>query len=539
MVKLTIDNREVEVPAGTNLVEAAAAVGIEIPTLCYLKDYEPSTSCQVCMVKIRSTGRLVPACGTKVTEGMEVDCDTEEVHRVRRTALELLFSEHVGDCRAPCDFACPAHMDIPLMMQQIGDQQLRDAIATIKQDIALPAVLGRVCPRPCEKGCRRKAADGPVAICDLKRFVADNDLASADPYRPPCKPDSGKQVAVVGGGPSGLAAVYSLRQAGHTCTLIEQNDCLGGRLRTQESEEVLPHEVLDAEIAQITRLGVELWLQTNLQEKDQLDDLVRDFDAVLLALGKIDPKQIEKLGLTAARKGIEIDRNTFMTSRHGVFAIGNALRGKGAVVRSVADGKEVASIIDRFLASAAELAPRAQVASRIGRMEPGELSTFLAGAPMTGLVVPERGEDYEPADAQAQSERCLSCTCASHGNCKLEYWAQVYGADPNRFPRERKPYQIIGRECSVQFEPGKCIKCELCIKIAEAAREPLGLSFVGRGFDVVLRVPFDRTLDEALTKVAADCVAACPTAALSFADHRRPPVLVQIEGAGRGDVRDT
>jgi NADH dehydrogenase/NADH:ubiquinone oxidoreductase subunit G len=117
----------------------------------------------------------------------------------------------------------------------------------------------------------------------------------------------------------------------------------------------------------------------------------------------------------------------------------------------------------------------------------------------------------------------------SHGNCKLERWSEFYGANPNRFPRERRPYEVIGRESSVLFEPGKCIKCELCIKIAEQAKEPLGLSFVGRGFDVLLTVPFDGEMDEALTKVAAVCVAACPTAALSFAQSRRPPVLVELD----------
>ena len=121
LVKVKIDNQKVEVPAGSNLIDAAEQLGIEIPTLCYQTGYEPSTSCQVCTVKDSRTGRLVPACGTKVADGMEIDCETEEVTIVRRTALELLMSEHVGDCLAPCDFACPAHMDIPLMLQQIGD----------------------------------------------------------------------------------------------------------------------------------------------------------------------------------------------------------------------------------------------------------------------------------------------------------------------------------------------------------------------------------------------------------------------------------
>ena len=528
MAKIKIDDREVEVPAGSNIVDAAAQLGVEIPTLCYLKGYEPSNSCQVCTVKDRRTGRLISACGTKVVDGMEIENETEEINGVRRTALELLLSEHVGDCRAPCDFACPSHMDIPLMLQQISDEELRSAIVTVKEDIALPAVLGRVCPKPCEKGCRRKGADGPVAICDLKRYVADMDLATDDPYLPPCKPESGKRVSVVGAGPSGLAATYYLRRAGHACTLIEQNPLLGGRLRTEESEEDLPRDVLDAEINQIVRLGVELRMQTAVTEEQQLDSLCDEFDAVVLAVGKTSPEQVERLGIQKSRKGIEVDRETYATNRHGVFAIGNSLRGKGMVVRSTADGKEAAHIIDQFLAGEKELSLGHEFSSRIGRMESGEIDTFLAGSVTADRAVPDFGADYVQCEASEQSDRCFDCTCAAHDNCKLERWSEFYGADPNRFPRERQPYEVIGRESLVMFEPGKCIKCELCIKIAERAQEPLGLAFVGRGFDVTLSVPFDGEMDDALTKVAADCVAGCPTAALSFAGGRRSPTLVQL-----------
>ncbi len=530
MVKVTIDNREVDVPEGSNIIDAAAKLGVEIHTLCYLKGYEASNSCQVCTVKDSRTGRLISACGTTVVEGMEIDNETEEINDVRRTALELLLSEHVGDCRAPCDFACPAHMDIPLMLQQISDETLRDAITTVKEDIALPAVLGRVCPKPCEKGCRRKGADSPVAICDLKRYVADVDLATADPHLPPCKPESGKRVAVVGAGPSGLAGVYYLRRAGHACTLIEKNAALGGRLRTEESEEELPRDVLDAEVAQIVRLGVELRMQTSVTMKEQLDALHTEFDAVLLAIGKTMPDDVKQLGIRAGRKGIDVDRETYSTNRRGVFAVGNALRGKGMVVRSTADGKEAAFIINQFLSGMKDLDLGYEFSSRIGRVESGEIDEFLAGSISADRSIPDFGTNYDQADAAEQSDRCFDCTCSSHGNCKLERWSEFYGADPNRFPRERRPYEVVGRESSVLFEPGKCIKCELCIKIAERAQEPLGLAFVGRGFDILLSVPFEGEMDEALTKVANDCVDACPTAALSFAEGRRPPVLVQLGG---------
>ncbi len=520
MPTITIDDRSVEVPAGATVLDAAEKLGIEIPTLCFLRGYEASTSCLVCVVRNRQTGQYVPACATPVVEGMQIDNATDEVSAMRRTALELLLSDHVGDCLAPCFFACPAHMDIPLMLRQIGDQNIGDAIATIKQDIALPAVLGRVCPKPCEKGCRRNAADDPVAVCELKRFVADADLASSDPYLPSCGPETGKRVAVVGAGPTGLAAAYYLRRLGHACVLIDKEPRAGGRLRYEPAPDQLPPDVLDAEIRQILRLGIETRWGTAVATKAQLDALCGEFDAVLLACGAVEPSQLEAWGFAASRRGIEVDRNTYQTSRAGVFAAGNIVRNKGLVVRSAADGKEAAQTIDQYISGREVRGPARPFSSRIRKVTPEDMLVFLSGANSACQSTPEAGQEYSDAAAAEQSGRCLSCGCVAHGNCKLERYAILYQADSERYDGQRRPYEVIGRHCAVLFEPGKCIKCELCVKIAARAGEPLGLTFVGRGFDVELRVPFDGDMDAALTKVAAQCVAACPTAALQFARPR-------------------
>ncbi len=236
-------------------------LGIDIPALCYLEGYEPSTSCLCCLVKVNGGERLVPACATIVEEGAKVESETPEVHSARRQALELLLSDHLGDCVAPCFWACPALMDIPQMLRQISSGDLRGAIATIKHDIALPAVLGRICPAPCEKSCRRHDLDAAVAICLLKRYVADVDLVSGDPYLPPCQSGMGKKVAIIGAGPAGLAAAYYLAQAGHACTVFDENEQPGGRLWRETTAAELPRDMLHAEIAQITRLGMRLRLK--------------------------------------------------------------------------------------------------------------------------------------------------------------------------------------------------------------------------------------------------------------------------------------
>ena len=101
MPRLRIDGRDLEVPPGTTLLEAAQQLGLDIPTLCFLKGYKPSTSCLVCLVKVRNPDRLVPSCGMPAMDGMEVESTSEEVHAARGAALELLLSDHVGDCLCP------------------------------------------------------------------------------------------------------------------------------------------------------------------------------------------------------------------------------------------------------------------------------------------------------------------------------------------------------------------------------------------------------------------------------------------------------
>lgn len=170
MPKLTIDKHEVEVAPGATILDAARRLHIEIPTLCYLDGCTPGTSCMVCLVKVKNPDRFLPSCGMRAEDGMEVESETDEVREARRQALELLLSDHPGDCIGPCQSICPARMDIPRMIRQAAAGDFAAAAATARATLVLPATLGRVCPAPCEKGCRR--ADCP------SRASGSNDSAA-------------------------------------------------------------------------------------------------------------------------------------------------------------------------------------------------------------------------------------------------------------------------------------------------------------------------------------------------------------------------
>src|SRR5512134_3572716 len=141
MVTLTIDGRSVQVGQGTTILEAARSAGIRIPTLCKVEGFAASASCFLCAVKVDGKATLAPSCAVPVSAGMVVHTDTDEVRASRKTALELLLSDHVGDCTT----GCPARFDIPGFLSRVAGGELPQAAAVASDFLTLPASLGRVC----------------------------------------------------------------------------------------------------------------------------------------------------------------------------------------------------------------------------------------------------------------------------------------------------------------------------------------------------------------------------------------------------------
>jgi ferredoxin len=511
--EITIDGQPAKVTPGQSVLAAARSLGLDIPTLCYLEKCGPLNSCLVCLVKIN--GKLVPSCGTQAQPGMVVESETTEVHEARKTALELLFSDHVGDCLSPCHRLCPLQLNIPVMLRQIQTDRFDEALVTVRQALPLAGVLGRLCHHPCEQGCRRGTWDDPAAIRDMERTVIQQESQRPEPYVPPRKAATGKSVAIIGAGPAGLAAAYYLARNGHAVTAVDRNERAGGTLRTVPETE-LPAAVLETEVAQLRGLGVEFKLGVEFGNQISLEGMLRGFDAVLLALGELAPGTAPP-GVPLAGAAIKIDPNTCQTPVAKVFAVGSVVRPVKQLVRAMAEGRAAAECVHRFLLGQAVQRPEKPFSSVMGRLDPGELRQFLRSAGTHGSVSPcDSCAGLNRREAASEASRCLHCDCRSSGECVLQHYAQVYNVEAGRFRGERRPFEQQSQPAGVLFEPGKCILCGICVKLTELAREPLGLTFIGRGFDVRIGAPFSQGIEDGLRHTAEECVRHCPTGALVF-----------------------
>lgn len=293
----------------------------DIPTLCYDNRIESCTSCFLCVVAVEGVNRLLPSCSTVATDGMVVTTNNPEIRESRKTALELIMSNHYADCIAPCSNKCPAGVDVQSYISLISMHKYGDALRLIKENNPLPLSICRVCVRECEAACRRNLLDEPVAVNNLKRFVADLD--SVNMWVPELKCKNGKRVAVIGSGPGGLSAAYYLAVEGFEVQIFEKADKPGGMLRYGIPEYRLPKNILDKEINWITELGVDIITGKSLGVDFSLDDLFDSgFDSVFLAPG----------AHKGTRLGLE-GEETVKEILSGIEFLHSAAPGKGSDLR--------------------------------------------------------------------------------------------------------------------------------------------------------------------------------------------------------------
>ncbi len=217
-----------------------------------------------------------------VVEGLEGFRDDYEEHVKHNRCLAGLQNP------VPCVALCPAGVDIPGYMALVGEDRCADAVRLIRKDNPFPTACAYICEHPCEARCRRNMVDDAINIRGLKRYAVDH--AGVVP-QPECAPATGKRVAIIGGGPSGLSCAYYLALMGHGVTVYEEREQLGGMLRYGIPSYRFPREKLDAEIESILSLGIEVHTGVTVGRDIWLEKLEQEYDCIYIAIGAHQDKK--------------------------------------------------------------------------------------------------------------------------------------------------------------------------------------------------------------------------------------------------------
>ncbi len=491
MTRLKIDGIDVEVGSDATVLDAARAAGRAIPTLCHCQEIGPLTACMVCVVKDIASGKTLPACAAPVKDGMDIVTEDDEIRELRRGTLQLLLEEHAGDCEGPCMRACPAGLQIPRMLRRIQAGDLRGAAAVARDDLLFPAILGRLCAAPCERVCRRAQYDHALTIRRAHGFVAEQ----CPDVLPARISPSGKSVAIMGAEIDALAAAWICAQRGHGCHIYAHTERLCPSLRGQ-----VPDAILDAELAPLVSWDVEIHLDVK-QHREASEQKAPDgvvsldiaallarHDAVILAAPHAQMPEQDRLFLIKPEK---------------------------MPVRAVAAGKRTALHIDALLRGAS-YDGRRLFNSNFGPLADDELDHYAVLRKNRDSPVSLCSLGTVPVFTQ-EASRCLHCDCLKPDTCKLRQYADVYGAHVSTtrdLPRPKvTPMERFG---DILYEPGKCIRCGICVEITRKHGVQPGMAFTGRGIKSRVRGALGALLSDALGPVAEACVCACPTGALAF-----------------------
>lgn len=410
------------------------------------------------------------------------------------------------------------------MIRDVRVGNLPDAIRKVRRDIAIPSILERFCNVPCERGCRRGKHDEPLSIREMVRHVADWDLLRESSCIPDARTSTGKRVAIIGAGATGLSTAYYLALEGHACLVWEKTSRIGGRIEL-EFKRSIEDWVIEGESKILRQLGVVFHFDSPISDKTAFDELRGLFDAVVLACGLTDPASLVELGLPTNAKGLKVNASTGETEVTGVFAAGSLLKPSQPLIKTVGAAKVLATCLDQFLRGLPIVGPAQHYNHTMGRLLEGEMKVFVNGADPIPRSKPPNCEanGFTRADATAECGRCLHCDCRAKDDCLLRDYSHEYDAKQSQFAgEERSPHTRVNQNSGAVYEPGKCIKCGLCVRVTEREGERFGFTYVGRGFNVKIGVPLDKSLKEGLGHTVDKVISSCPTGALTRDENHLP-----------------
>jgi len=357
-------------------------------------------------------------------------------------------------------------------------------------------------------------------------------------------------VIVIGGGNTAVDASRTLVRLGADVRVFyrrtrQEMPCLMEEIESAE-EEGIGFEYLVAP-SHLARNGNGLVLTCRRMELGEPDSSGRrrplpiegsEFevpcDDVIAAVGQtVDRSLATADGLAVTEWGLAADTQTLATNLPGVFAGGDAVIGADVAVRAVAAGRVAAVSIDQYLNGRPVEGPTELTAIALRPIDDDERAAIFRRIEKASRVatakidMARRVGSFEEVDlgleddqALQEARRCMSCNCRKSEGCTLRRYSTEYGAEPYRFLGTRRRFEQDVSHAEVVYEPGKCIMCDVCVRICEEAGEELGLAIEGRGFDVRVTVPFDRPLAEGLRETARRCAEACPTGAIALRTAR-------------------
>ncbi len=286
----------------------------------------------------------------KVTEHVWSTKEWDEDFRINRTST-------VPSGTAPCKTACPAHIAVQGYIKLASQGRYQEALQLIKENNPLPAICGRICPHGCESACTRGNIDNPVAIDEIKKFIADQDINNHDRYIPTKKHEYNKKMAVIGSGPAGLSCAYYMAVDGYNVTVFEKENKLGGMLRLGIPSFRLEKDVIDAEIDVLRELGVEFVTNCEVGKDKTISSLKEEgFEGFYIAIGAQEGRKLNVEGEDNAHvmsgvkflKDIALEKEIDLTGKVIVIGGGNvAIDVARSAVRCKADEVNMFSLEGR------------------------------------------------------------------------------------------------------------------------------------------------------------------------------------------------